>query len=99
MPLRSTPSNRCRSLPSDSQPVQIPEKVDIPRKPKPSEAPQTNGNSHGLPKSSSPSLKRKRGSEEAAGPGQALKKGRLQYNGDNSVLIEDSNDGAIVIDE
>ncbi|KAL9104540.1 MAG: hypothetical protein Q9163_000513 [Psora crenata] len=92
-------------LPSDSKPVVLPSGVTVPRKPKvalaPSPAPLTNGttNGHAAPiGTSAAGMKRKRSLEESSNEShQALKKWKMVAN--TSIFIEDSHDGAIVIDD
>lgn len=96
-----------KSLPEGSNPVQVPGKLEIARKPKFASAPITNGDTNGHAEPSPASTKRKRGLEESeATPHKEAKLAKLQRNvkaevfqGDNVVIADDEPDGAIVIDD
>ena len=94
-------SNHNRSLPEDTNPVQIPSKLDIARKPKIVPTPTTNGyiNGHCEPSSS----KRKRSLEDDVK--ERPKRSKTQVNvkaeasqSDDVIIEDDGNNGAIVID-
>lgn len=97
-----------RPLPADSKPVQIFEKLDIARKPKVAAAPISNGVKNGDADLAAAGSKRKRSLEETSAEAteHTPKRGKMQmnykangYHGDDTVVIDDSNDGAIVIDD
>ena len=97
-----------QSLPNDAKPVQIPGKLEIPRKPKVEPTPVTNGHLNGHADTNGTSMKRKRGADELdeAVP-QDAKRSKMHknikaeaYQGDDVILAADDNDdGAIVIDD
>ena len=98
-----------RSLPESSKPILVPEKVDIARKPKANEDTMTNGavtsngNSKILAGSQNQIMKRKRSADDNNLDGdQAVKHQRVpkrKFEDDDLVLVEDSSNGAIVIDD
>ena len=91
---------------ADGSAAQLVEKPDIPPRPKPVEEPQTNGqtngdtNGHtnGVLESPAASLKRKRSLEMDVDEA-TVKKAKAMSNGDDMVILDDNNDGAIVIDD
>ncbi|CAF9910654.1 MAG: E1 ubiquitin-activating protein uba2 [Alectoria fallacina] len=96
-----------KSLPGDTKAVQLPGKLDIARKPKDVPAPTSNGDTNGHVKAESIGLKRKRSLDEHEnGVQQDHKRGKIQMPSkamgsqvDDLVIEDDSNDGAIVIDD
>ncbi|KAL9127691.1 MAG: hypothetical protein Q9217_003490 [Psora testacea] len=91
-----------KSLPSDSKPVLLPSELKIARKSKilPTLMSLTNGitNGHTPTDISAAGSKRKRSLEETSDTAQqALKKGKTEM--DDSIIIGDSHDGAIVIND
>ena len=96
-----TDTDKARSLPENSKPVQLPAPLDINRKPKIVPTATTNGHTNGHPESSG--TKRKRSLEED--PDQNLKRSRIQAGfkaeatqSENVVIEDDEHNGAIVID-
>lgn len=112
-----------RTLPPDSDPVVLPQKLEIPTKPKINkesqpngDANQTNSDANGPAVSANgTSSKRKRSPEDSAyDQGQILKRKREEErdeaqqpnlkrgkvaNPDDLVVLDDSHNGAIVIDD
>lgn len=100
-----------KTLPKDTKAVQLPKEIDIARKPKDAPAPVTNGDTNGHVNghvTASPvGMKRKRSLEEPEnGLEQGNKRGKIQmpskaigFQDDDLVIADDSNDGAIVIDD
>ncbi len=96
-----------KSLPEGSNPVQVPGKLQIARKSKIVPAPAANGNNtNGHAEPSPAGTKRKRSLEESeATPQKEAKLPKLQRNvksegfgGDDSIVADDGDEGAIVID-
>ena len=100
-----------KALPEDTKAVQLPKKLHITRKPKDAPAPTTNGDTNGDTNghvTASPvGTKRKRSTEDPEnGLQQENKRGKIQvptkaigFQDDGLVIDDDSNDGAIVIDD
>ncbi len=96
-----------KTLPEDTKAVQLPKKFEIARKPKDAPAPITNGDTNGHVTASPIGTKRKRSLEDSEnGLQQDNKRGRIQmpskaigFQDDDLVIADDSNDGAIVIDD
>ncbi|KAF6236095.1 hypothetical protein HO173_005723 [Letharia columbiana] len=96
-----------KTLPADTKAVQLPKKLDIARKPKHAPAPLTNGDTNGHVTTSPVGTKRKRSLEEPeSGLQQGHKRGKIHmpskaigFQDDGLVIADDSNDGAIVIDD
>lgn len=100
-----------KTLPEDTKAVHLPKKLDIARKPKDAPAPitngGTNGDTNGHVAASFVGTKRKRSLEDPEnGQQQDNKRGKIQMpskavgvQDDDLVIADDSNDGAIVIDD
>lgn len=96
-----------KSLPEDTGAVQLPKKLQIAHKPKDAPAPVTNGDTNGHVTTPPVGTKRKRSSEDPeSGLQQDTKRGKMQipskaigFQDDDLVIADDSNDGAIVIDD
>ena len=96
-----------KTFPEDTKAVQLPKKIQIARKPKDKPAPITNGDTNGHVTASPVGMKRKRSLEDSEnGLQQDNKRGRIQmpskaigFQDDDLVIADDSNDGAIVIDD
>lgn len=96
-----------KTLPEDTKAVQLPNKLDIALKHKDSPAPASNGNTNGHGTASSIGTKRKRSLEDPEnGLQHDNKRGKIQmpskaigFQDDDLVIADDSNDGAIVIDD
>lgn len=96
-----------KALPENTNAVQLPKKLDITRKPKDAPAPTTNGGTNGHVTGSPAGLKRKRSIEDPEnGLPQDHKRGKVQipskaigFRDEGLVIEDDSNDGAIVIDD
>lgn len=96
-----------KTLPADTKAVQLPKKLEIARKPKDATAPNTNGDTNGHRTAEPVGTKRKRSLEESEnGVQQDHKRGKMEMSskavglqGDDLVIADDSNDGAIVIDD
>lgn len=95
------------SLPEDTGAVQLPKKLQIAHKPKDAPAPVTNGDTNGHVTTPPVGTKRKRSLEDPrSGLQQDTKRGKMQipskaigFQDDDLVIADDSNDGAIVIDD
>lgn len=96
-----------RSLPEGTGAVQLPKEVQITHKPKDAPAAVSNGDTNGHSTASAVGTKRKRSLED---PDHSLqqdkKRGKVQmpsqaigFQDDELVIADDSNDGAIVIDD
>ena len=96
-----------KSLPQDTGAVQLPKKFEIAHKPKNAPAPVTNGDTNGHVTVPPVGTKRKRSLEDPeSGLQQESKRGKMQmpskamgFQDDDLVIADDSNDGAIVIDD
>ena len=96
-----------KTLPEDTKAVQLPKKLFIPHKTKDVPAPVTNGETNGHATVSPVGTKRKRSLEDPEnGLQQENKRGKMQMpskaiglQDDDLVIADDSNDGAIVIDD
>ena len=98
-----------KTLPEDTKAVQLPKNLDIARKPKdaPAPAPATNGDTNGHLTASTAGIKRKRSLEDPENDlQQDNKRGKTQlpskamgFQDDDLIIPDDSNDGAIVIDD
>lgn len=96
-----------KSLPEDTGAVQLPKKLQIAHKPKDAPAPVTNGDTNGHVTTHPVGTKRKRSLEDPEnGLQQDTKRGKMQipskaigFQDDDLVIADDSNDGAIVIDD
>ena len=96
-----------KTLPEDTKAVQLPKKLFIAHKTKNVPAPVTNGEMNGYATVSPVGTKRKRGLEDPEnGLQQENKRGKMQmpskaigFQDDDLVIADDSNDGAIVIDD
>lgn len=96
-----------KSLPEDTGAVQLPKKLQIAHKPKDAPAPVTNGDTNGHVTTPPVGTKRKRSLEDPEnGLQQDTKRGKMQipskaigFQDDDLVIADDSNDGAIVIDD
>ncbi|KAF2745162.1 ThiF family protein [Sporormia fimetaria CBS 119925] len=89
-----------RTLPKDAAPLQLVEKVTIGTKPKAPPAPVVNGHSHPLPILNGDSHKRKRPADDGELEAEvAHKRGKVApAPQDDVVVLDDPDDGAIVID-
>ena len=81
-----------KPLPEDSKPVVLPSKVDVARKPKVSTNGEGAADKDGT---AGPTVKRKRSQSPA--PDAAEKKGKVVK--DDSIMVNDSHEGAIMIDD
>ena len=96
-----------KTLPEDTKAVQLPNNLDIARKPKGAPAPATNGDINGHVTASTVGIKRKRSLEDLEnGLQQDNKRGKTEmpskamgFQDDDLIIADDSNDGAIVIDD
>ena len=96
-----------KTLPEDAKAVQLSKKLDIARKPKDIPASIANGDTNGHLTTSSVGTKRKRSLEDIEnGLQQDNKRGKIQmpsqaigFQDEDLVIADDSNDGAIVIDD
>ncbi|KAM0803003.1 hypothetical protein BDR22DRAFT_879572 [Usnea florida] len=98
-----------KTLPEDTKAVQLPKNLDIARKPKdaPAPTPATNGDTNGHLTASAAGIKRKRSLEDPENDlQQDNKRGKTQlpskamgFQDDDLIIPDDSNDGAIVIDD
>lgn len=89
-----------RSLPAESKPVQLPQDLQLARKPKVQPPALTNGVVNGHHAVEKSTTKRKRSLEPDVDPQQVSKRGKLEDGwGDDAVVIDDGNDGAIMIDD
>lgn len=100
-----------KTIPEDANPVHLPTKLNIARKPKASPVPLTNGNTNGHANTNGLSTKRKRDLEESEDiVQQDPKRSKAEIrqtnpvataNGRNNMIIADdgNGDGAIVIEE
>ena len=92
-----------KTLPEDTKAIQLPKKLDIARKPKDAPASITNGHVTVSPVGT----KRKRSLEDPEnGLQQDNKRGKIQmpskaigFQDDDLIIADDSNDGAIIIDD
>lgn len=96
----STNSNIIRSLPDDSKPVLVPQKITIARKPKSStiqpskEMPTVAASLNGT------GSKRKRSLEETEDEqDRGMKRGKKNLTDDELVIVDDSSNGAIIIED
>lgn len=93
-----------KELDADAKPIVSPEKLDIPVKPKGASSAEVNGHAHPVSNGLTNGVtngSRKRTADEAELEDDLVrKKGKVAAKPDNDVLIvDDSNDGAIVIDD
>ena len=96
-----------KTLPEDTKAVQLPKNLDIARKPKDAPAPALNGDTNGHATDATVGIKRKRSLEDLEnGLQQDKKRGKTQmpskatgFQDDDLIIADDSNDGAIVIDD
>ncbi|KAI9871470.1 MAG: E1 ubiquitin-activating protein uba2 [Pleopsidium flavum] len=91
-----------KALPEESKPILVPQKLEVARKPKSISAPTTNGAGNRVPVQNGFVGKRKRNADEADldEQEQTRKRGKLQATTtDNDLIVlDDSSNGAIVID-
>ena len=91
-----------QAIPEDSKPVQVPQKIEVARKPK---AATTNGDTNGVHGANGVSgtngtgikRKRSRSPEEQQDPKTA--KIQKTSNTDDLIVLDDSSNGAIIIDD
>ena len=96
-----------RTLPEDTRAVQLPKEIQIAHKPKDAPAAATNGDTNGHMTLPPVGTKRKRSLEDPeSGLQQDNKRGKIQmpsqamgFQDNDLVIADDSNDGAIVIDD
>ena len=96
-----------KSLPDDARAVQLSKELQIARKPKDTPAVVTNGETNGHMAAPPVGTKRKRSLEDPGnGPQQDGKRGKMEmpsraigFQDNDLVIADDSNDGAIVIDD
>lgn len=97
-----TCSNIYRTLPDDSKPVLVPHKITIARKAKHLTTQPSKVNFTAAASLNGTGSKRKRGLEETEDEqDRNMKRGKLQKNisNDELVIIDDSSNGAIVIED
>lgn len=96
-------SNNRRPLPEDSNPIILPQKLDIPRKPTDTAPSTQNDNLNGpRPPNGVPTTKRKRDSEDVDDDqSRNTKQGktRIPSTDEEIISIDDAGGGAIVIEE
>ncbi len=96
-----------KTLPEETKAVQLPHKLHITHKPRNTPAPITNGDTNGHTTNSPVGTKRKRSLEDPESTAQQEnKRGKIEmpskaigFQDDDLVIADDSNDGAIVIDD
>ena len=93
-----------RTLPEDSKPIIIPEELVVTRKPRTENGPLSNGLTNGTTHVNGSGTKRKRDADDAGiNQDPIAKRGKVheeatKYDSD-PVFLEDSGNGAIVIDD
>ncbi len=96
-----------KTLPEETKAVQLPHKLHITHKPRNAPAPITNGDTNGHTTTSPVGTKRKRSLDDPESTAQQEnKRGKIEmpskaigFQDDDLVIADDSNDGAIVIDD
>ena len=112
--IASIDADHRRSLPSSSKPVLLPQKIEIPFKPAINNASLHNGEANGSTMSlNGTAAKRKRSSDDSSYDQEQLLKRkreadpatvqlsskREKVNAEDTIVLDDSNNGAIVIDD